>query len=225
MRKLIVILLVLAAVLVVVDRVTQSAAQREVAQRVASTYELQEEPEVRVRGFPFLTQALGGRYRQIDVVAQPITVADVRIKELEVQLHDVQAPLRTLLQRDGSEVRAQRVSGRALVALSEIQRRLPERMQVRARGDDLELSGQATVLGRSVPVTAVVDVATQGRTIRFRPRQIEIEGMQGGGPLLRNRFSFAFSLEGLPLRLRPTEVRVTDGGVRIAATAEDVPLT
>lgn len=224
MRKLIITLLVLAAVLVVVDRVTQAAAQREVAQRVANTYDLSTEPEVRVRGFPFVTQAVRGRYRDIDVTARDITVADLRIQRLEVQLSDVEAPLQALLQTDAAEVRARRLSGRALVTLSEIQRRLPEGIQVGTRGDDLELSGRATVLGRSVPVTAVMDVATQGRTITFQPTRIEVNGAPGGS-FLQDRFTFTVSLEELPLQLRPTDVQVTDNGVRVGAAAEDVPLT
>ncbi|MQA86815.1 MAG: DUF2993 domain-containing protein [Streptosporangiales bacterium] len=224
MRKLIITLLVLAALLVVVDRVTQAAAQREVAQQVAQTYDLPDEPDVRIRGFPFLTQALGGRYREIDMITQKITVEDFRLERLDVQLNDVDAPLQALLQRDISEVSAQTVSGHVLVGFSEVRRHLPGGMQVRARGDDLELRGRATVFGRSVPVTAVVDVAARGRTVTFRPTQIEVNGVPGGS-FLRDRFSLTLSLRELPMGLRPTDVRVTDGGVRIAATAEDVALS
>lgn len=224
MRKLVITLIVLAVVFVIVDRVTHSTAQRQVAREVANTYDLQSQPEVRIRGFPFLTQALRGHYRQIDLTAQNVAVRDLRIRQLEVEFADVDAPPRALLQRDVSEIRAGTVNGSAVVAFSELQRRLPGDMDVRAQGEDLQLSGEATVLGRTVPVTAVVAVAAQERTITFRPTRIEVGG-RGGGSLLQDQLTFRFSLEELPLRLRPTGVQVTDGGVRVSATADSVALT
>lgn len=224
MRKLIIALIVLAAVLVVVDRVTHSAAQRQVAREVAETYSLEDRPEVNIRGFPFLTQALRGHYRQIDLTAQDVAVRDMRISQLDVELADVEAPLRSLLEREVSRVRAGTVNGEASVSLSEVRSRLPGDMQVQAQDGDLQVSGETSVLGRTVPVTGVVEVTADDAAITFRPTRIEVDGRTGGS-MLQERFTFRVRLDELPLGLRPTGVRVGDDGVRVSATADGVALT
>lgn len=224
MRKLVITLIVLAAVFVVADRLTHSAAQRQVAREIAETYELSSRPEVRIRGFPFLTQAVRGHYREIDLATEDVAVSDVRIGRIEVRLASVEAPLQALLQRDVSEVRAGTVTGTAVVSFAEVQRRLPGETEVRPAGDALELSGDVRVFGRAVPVTAVLDVAVADGAIALRPTRIEAGGV-AGNPALQERFTFRIPIEGLPLQLRPTGVEVTGDGVRVSATAEDVALT
>lgn len=224
MRKLVITLVVLAVVFVVVDRVTHAAAQQQVAREVAVASNLSSPPDVRIRGFPFLTQAVRGHYRRIDLTTRDVSVREFDIERLEVRFAGVDAPLQDLLRRDVPEVRARTVTGSVVVSFAEMQRLIPGNLEVGAKRGDLQLSGRASVFGRSVPLTATMDIATTDRAITFRPTRIEVGGRVGGS-FLRDRLTFRVPLGDLPMQLRPTGVRVTNDGVRISARAEDVSLS
>ena len=68
MKVAAVVLLLLVVTGVVVDRVAVGFAEREVAEQLAAQEALSGEPDVDVRGFPFLTQALAGRYEEVRIV-------------------------------------------------------------------------------------------------------------------------------------------------------------
>src|SRR5258706_2190528 len=97
MRRLVIALLVLVGLLVAADfgaaALAESAVSREMRQEIGLT----DDPSVRINGFPFLTQALSGRYSSIDVDAQRLTVGRFKQVELTAHLEGVTAPLSMLL--------------------------------------------------------------------------------------------------------------------------------
>ncbi len=88
MRGLLILLVVFGCLLVVADRVAVAVAQDRVADRIAEQGGLPGPPVVDITGFPFLTQALSGRYD------------DVRISLSAAQLGQ---PEGTTEHRDGAE--------------------------------------------------------------------------------------------------------------------------
>lgn len=66
MRRFLTVIVVLVLLVVVVDRAAWWFAQGTIADQVQSEADLSSRPEVKVGGFPFLTQVLRGRYQQID---------------------------------------------------------------------------------------------------------------------------------------------------------------
>lgn len=88
MRRLAVVLLVLAVVLVaggaVADRVVHARVEEELAAQVRERVDVEGGPEVVVDGFPFLTQVLAGRLSEIrgrapSLVADGLELQDVRV--------------------------------------------------------------------------------------------------------------------------------------------------
>ena len=71
-RRVLIVVAVLAVLLVGADRAAVWAAQRGLAAAIQQSQDLAETPEVHIGGFPFLTQAISGNYQQVDV-----TVADL----------------------------------------------------------------------------------------------------------------------------------------------------
>ncbi|WP_255269462.1 LmeA family phospholipid-binding protein [Actinomadura madurae] len=68
MRKVLLVLLVLVAVAVVAaDRLGVRVAEDKIGEQVAAQYNLRQQPDVTIHGIPFLTQALGGEYKHIEV--------------------------------------------------------------------------------------------------------------------------------------------------------------
>ena len=96
-RRTVAVLIVLVALAVGVDyaaaALTESAVSREMRQQL----NLVDDPSVRINNFPFLTQAIAGRYRSVDVTADHVPVGPLHDVQVRTQLRDVNAPLSQLL--------------------------------------------------------------------------------------------------------------------------------
>jgi len=67
MRALLVVVLLLVGLAVVADRVAVGVAETRVGEQLAAEGGLAGTPEVDITGFPFLTQAIGGRYDEVRI--------------------------------------------------------------------------------------------------------------------------------------------------------------
>ncbi|SHK41859.1 Protein of unknown function [Pseudonocardia thermophila] len=97
MRRVIIVLLVLVGLFVAADFGAAALAESVVSRQMRQQIGLRDDPSVRINGFPFLTQALTGRYGSVDVQANNITVAELEDLSVQAQLRDVDAPLSTVL--------------------------------------------------------------------------------------------------------------------------------
>jgi hypothetical protein len=201
MRKFLVALVILAVVLVVLDRAGLFIAQREIGSRVQSAYGLPARPGVSVQGFPFLTQVASGNYQQIDVST----------------FTGVHAPLSLLFGQSGNGVTADNATGTALIPFSQVQRRLPAGIRISPDGSsDLHVSGTGgygTVRG-----TAKLGVSSSGITVR--PQRLSIAGISAQS--LASRLTFTIPVGELPLHLTVTAVHVTQDGLVVDAAGHNV---
>ncbi len=83
----------LGAILVVADRIAVSVAQDRVATRLAGQRPFEGTPKVTIHGFPFLTQALGGKYSDIEVTGTGQELAGMTGATVDAQLHGAHIPL------------------------------------------------------------------------------------------------------------------------------------
>jgi DUF2993 family protein len=91
MRRFFILIVVLVMLAVVVDRAAWWFAQRTIAQEIQKSEDLAERPDVSVGGFPFLTQVLRGKYKQVDATLQdPAVDGGLKIDSLDVRLRGVQ---------------------------------------------------------------------------------------------------------------------------------------
>lgn len=225
MRKLLVALVVLAGLLVALDRVLVVAAENVVARRIQVTAGLDEEPTVEIRGFPFLTQAIGGVYRHVAVSLSSVERGDVRLEDLVVHLRDVHAPLGQMLRSEGSvSVRAESATASATVPYAVIEARVPGDVQVTPEGDRLRLASSGSFLGRGLSGAALVEVSAEAGELVFDATEIRVEGRTVTSQLA-DEFSFTIEVGELPFGLRIAGVRVTRNGLRVVASAENVRLT
>src|SRR3981189_2702919 len=96
-KKLIVVLVVLAGLLVGADFGLAAFAEHTISQKARAQLGLADDPSVSIHGFPFTTQALSGDYSQISVSAAGVRVAKLSDVELSAELKNVTAPLSELL--------------------------------------------------------------------------------------------------------------------------------
>ncbi|WP_030451625.1 DUF2993 domain-containing protein [Herbidospora cretacea] len=228
MRKLVVALLVLVVLAVVLDRVAVAGVQREIAKQVQASADLDAPPTVQVKGVPFLTQAIGGRYEEIAIDIGDIQREGIRLSDVQATLYGVKAPLMDLIQNAaGAEIVAERVSGTVTISEETLNSRAPRGIKIEGGGGNgtVRVSGEVTALGNQVPVTADMKIEVKDGVLRLTPAKVTI----AGGftvPNAERLITFTVPVQGLPLDLKIDEVRsAPGGGLVVDATATDVPLS
>src|SRR4051795_9915400 len=117
MRKgLVISFLVLIGLVIAADRVGLMVAQDEIAKTVATQYHLDHTPDVKIKGFPFLTQAIDGHYGEIDVTVGDLTQQGVHLSDATVVLKGVRAPLSDAIHGDPDKMIASSAISQATVA-------------------------------------------------------------------------------------------------------------
>jgi hypothetical protein len=110
------ILAALLVLLVVIDRVSLVVAERKLAARVETTQHLSARPHLTIEGFPFLLQALQGRYRHVNITSNaPITRSGVTITQAHVQLNGVRVRTSDVLRGTVRDVPVHSGTGTALI--------------------------------------------------------------------------------------------------------------
>lgn len=226
MRKTLLAVLVLLVVLAIAaDRVGHRVAQNEIAKEVAAQYGMDHDPKVTIKGFPFLTQVLEGRYKEIDLDVGDVTERGVRLTGTTIALTDVTAPLSDALHGDTAGVVAGTVASTATVAYSEVNKEAPSGMKVSAQGSALQVRGPVTVMTVTREVTATVTVQAAGRSVRVVPQAVDTGSGQVPIGLVRQAFTFSVPVRGLPADAQISAVDVQPSGLRVSATAQDVKLS
>lgn len=225
MRKLVVALILLAILLVVVDRVAVVGVQREIARQIEAKYDLAQTPSVQVKGIPFLTQAISGRYEEIAIGIDGVSRQGVELSRIDATLYGVTAPLADLIQNAATvKIRAERVTGTVVISRETLSARAPKGIKVEGTGDDeVRVSGDLTVLGRSVPVTADMKLDVVKGGVRLTPTNIKVAGAFSV-PNPERLMTYTVPVKDLPLNLEITRVRSTSEGLAVEGTATDVPL-
>lgn len=236
LRRVLVGLAVLAVLLVVADRVAAWAAQRAVAEHVATelaSYQVQSQPpEVTIGGVPFLTQVAGGRFESVTLRLRDVGNGQVRLPLVELTASGVTADASTLIEREGS-IDAERVDGAATVGYASV---------IALTGlDSLDLSAgpdgavrvrvSTELLGEPVTAVGTGEVSAAGGTVRMRVGDLRIEGRDSlppeAEPLLADlagRLSVEVPLPPLPYGLTVESVRAEPAGLVVAVRAANVPL-
>lgn len=223
MKRLGIALVVLLALLLVGDRVAASLAESAVASEVQSSTPLTAEPEVDVTGFPFLTQALAGRYEQVEVRATDVPAGDLTLRRLDATLTGVQVPLSDVVSGSVGPVPVERVRARALVSYDELERRAGDRrLSLEPAGDRVRVTGSVQVLGQTLSATALSRLEVVDGDLVVTAESYEV-GNQAVDDLLSralgDRLDLRIPVTGLPYGLTVTGVDVRPEGVSVVASA------
>jgi LmeA-like phospholipid-binding len=223
MRKLLIVVIILAGLLIAADRVAAVVASHEIADRVQTSYNLPSKPSVTVRGFPFLTQVASGNYDEIDLSIAQVASNGVQVDNLDAHLTGVHAPASDVLSHGSSSITADRVAGSGTVPFSSVRGRLPQGVKLGTEGGSLKLSGTVHYLGVSIPVTAVAVLGVGDSGITVTPTKVSAgPGVNAPASTISGQFRFVIPVPPLPLHLHVTSVSVTPGGVRVGAAAANV---
>lgn len=220
MRRLLVLLLVLLALAVAADRVTVRIAEASVAEQAQTSADLRTRPVVRLHGFPFLTQALRGRYGRIEFTATDVDRGGVHIERLDASLRDVQVPLSDALQGTVGAIPVGGIDATALVTYADLAHRSGiVGLSIAPAEGGVRVTGRVTVLGQSVRATALSRLSLRGNRIAVTARSLSVLGQST--PSLVNALAGMLDLlvpvGTLPYGLQLTDLRATPEGVLLTA--------
>jgi hypothetical protein len=233
--SLIVVFLVLFGLFVVADRVAAYVAEQTVAEKVSSEVKnlgvSSSEPDVTVRGFPFLTQVLDGKYQEITIVLRDVSANGVTLPVLDIHATGVNAKMSTLMSGNGP-VTADKVAGTATVGYDSVRALVNQPgLQVDEEGGKLRLRLPVTIAGQQITAIGVGEVSVNSGKVRVAVTDIRAEGVTLSGraqALLddyKQRLSFEVRVPPLPFKLRIENVRPQPEGLAISASAQGVPLS
>ena len=245
MKKAAIALLVLVGLLVALDFGTAAAAEYQVSKRLRGHLGLPDDPAVRINGFPFLTQAIAGDYRDVEVTADRVTVARLRNIGVEATLHHVRVPLSELLSGSADSVHVDEVLGRARIQVTELGKLINvEDLRIEPVSDQgqttsqspaggngtgtVKLIGTAEVAGQSSEVSITGSLDLIDGQIQVTAHDIEVAGAPELPAVLRQGLLRGFTARldpgALPFSVTPTSIRVENDTLVVEGIARDIEL-
>jgi hypothetical protein len=226
-KVLLVLLVLLLGAAVVADRVGEGIAEDQVAAQVAERGGLAGTPEVDITGFPFLTQALGGRYDDVRISLTAEQLGQPAGTRADVSLRGVHLPLADALSGSVAEVPVDRVDGTATLSYALLAAELGGDTTLAPEGSGLRVTRTLEVLGFDVPVTAAGTVSLDGQEVVVDVGEAAAAGVDVPDFVLdraADLLDFRYPVPALPFGLQVTGVRPERDGVRVSVEATDTVL-
>lgn len=219
------VLLLVAALFVVADRVVQRLAQDRIAAEIQSQLGTPEPPDVDLGPFPFLTEIATGRVESAHVTAAEVALPNsngATVRDVDATFSGITGSdrfARIVADRGTATGMLSYPSLSALTGL-DLQYAGPDRVQVRFDTTVGSYPVAGTVTGRPV-----LDVA--GQTLEITDAELSVTSVGVPQPVVDAAGQFILRpvpVETLPYNLRLTAIAVREDGVQITATGEDLPL-
>ncbi len=225
---------VVALLLVGADRFAASLAANRIASVVQDDAHLAHKPTVDVHGFPFLTQALAGRYDRIEVHATDIFDSSPGKGSVStVNFKDVRIALSKALSGDVHEIHVGALTGSADVSFADVEAasKVPG-LTVRpvdGHPDRAAVGESVTVAGVKIDVAVIASVTLDDNVIKLAAVDVTLPaGVSLPSSVLdqvRSRAAFSVRVPGLPAGIRLTAVSVGSNGVIVTLRGDDLVLT
>jgi hypothetical protein len=226
-KVLVVLLVLLLGGAVVADRVGVGIAEDQVAQQIAERGGLAGTPDVDITGFPFLTQAVSGRYTDVRVSLTADQLGQPAGTRAQVSLRGVRIPLSDVLSGSVQEVPVDRIDGTATLSYALLAQQLGGDTTVAPADGGLRITRTVSLLGYDFPVTGAGAVVLDGRDVVVDVQQAAAAGVDVPGFVLdraADLLDFRYPVPALPFGLRLTSIDPGRGGVRVGVEARDTVL-
>jgi hypothetical protein len=226
-KALLAVVALLLGLLALLDRVSVGYAEDQVATQLADKGGLQGTPEVDIAGFPFLTQAIGGRYDDVRISLTAEELGQPQGTRADVTLRGVEVPLSSVLSGSVREVPVQRVDGTATLSYALLSAQLGGDTTLRREGDGLRITRTVDVLGRTLPLTATGTVTLEGNDLVVDVEDASGAGVEVPGFLVdraADLLDLRYPIPALPFGLQLTDVTAADDGVDVRVQATDTVL-
>jgi hypothetical protein len=207
-RRLVVVLLVLVAVLAVLDRVGAKAAERAVAEQVQQDQQLAVRPDVSINGFPFMTQLVAGDYDEVDVTVHDIGAAGfVHVARLTAHLHGARVPLGDVINQDVDRIPVDRATAEVVIDFGALNEFLAGKSVRLSAAEGSKVHVAATVAGAEVDADVPVTIEPDALVLTL-PGGVDVR----------------LPMPDLPFGVRLQAVQVDGEGLVVTGSARDFAL-
>ncbi|HIV58360.1 MAG TPA: DUF2993 domain-containing protein [Candidatus Stackebrandtia faecavium] len=235
-------LVVVLALVILGDRIAANVAENKVAAMVANEaashgVSSESEPEVDIKGVPFLTQFIGSNYQQIDVTLPDVSSEELQLEKVDISVKGVDAPASAVLNGDG-EVVAETVDAVVHMGYDELERILGETVaevvdvSVESVDDNvLTVAISLETQGQTLELTGELEVTIPGDTLRVAPKNFELgdgAGFPGSDMLVSqvmSAFEMSLALPQMPYDLQLEDPSFGEDSIRIGGTSKNVQLS
>lgn len=216
----VVAVVVVGAGLVVADVVSRAVAEQDAERAVMRELDVDGTPDVRIEGFPFLTQLASRTLDDVTATASGVTLDGVRLTDVTATGRDVSLEAPNVV----AEVRIE-----ATVPVETVSRLVADRtgltVDLTVDGGSLRASGDllgAELSAGLVPRVEGGRLLVEVEDLVLGTRELRVEDLpEGIGARLAQ---IEVPVEGLPEGTTLEAARVVPDGVRVTATGTDVAL-
>jgi hypothetical protein len=226
--KALVVIAVIVAVLLgiglLADRAVEKWAEGYVADQLTEQAGLGGTPDVDVRGFPFLSQALGGRYDDVRISLTADELGQPEGTRADIRLTGVQIPLSAVLSGDVQEVPIDRIEGTATLSYELLSDQLGGDSTLSREGDGLRVTKTVELLGYTLPLTATGTVSLDRDELVVDVERASGAGVEVPGFLVERTgdlLDLRYAVPPLPFGLALTRVTPARDGVVVEVEATD----
>ncbi|WP_329385877.1 LmeA family phospholipid-binding protein [Streptomyces sp. NBC_01716] len=244
LRILLIVVVILGGLFVAADRAAVYFAETEAASKIRSSQGLSSEPDVSIKGFPFLTQVLGSELDEIEVSIGGITATtegrEVEVTEVKAELRDVR------VNSSFSSAIAGSAEGSALISYEDLTKSAPKGATVGYAGAERAAKGQVKVSGPldELAEGAGIDVPDAfkgllkenfttystvslegGDKVRLRADDLPKLPVPGANDKLKEVVDYDLTIDGLPSTIKLDKVTAAEDGLGFSGTGKDVDLT
>jgi hypothetical protein len=221
-RALLVVVLLLLGLGVAADRFAVNIAEDKVAQQLAEKGGLHGTPSVDIAGFPFLTQAVAGRYDDVRISLTADELGQPAGTRADVALHGVHVPLSSVLSGSVDRVPVDRIDGTATLSYALLAAKLGGDTTLRPEGTGLRVTKTVELLGKTIPLTAAGTVTLHGNQLVLDVSKAAGAGVDLPGFLVSrasNLLDLRYDLPALPFGLHVTALTLASDGVHLTLAA------
>ncbi|NGO13440.1 DUF2993 domain-containing protein [Streptomyces sp. HC44] len=244
LRILLIVAVILGGLFVIADRVAVGFAEDEAADKLRTSEGLASTPDVSIKGFPFLTQVVGGELDEVEVgikdyeadtggTAQNTGPDKIRIDDLTAQMRGV------AFSSNYSSATADSATGTATISYDELLKAAKSEPVQLASGVTAKVVGlsdggngkikvevEATVFGAKLPepVAVLSSVSVEGDTVKAQADALPNLGIQLAEDKARTVTDFEQRIDGLPGGIKLDKVQAAPNGVDITVRGSNVSL-
>jgi hypothetical protein len=232
LRIILIVTVILGGLFVIADRVAVGFAEDEAAARLKTNEGLASTPDVSIKGFPFLTQVVGGELDEVEVGIKNYEAdtsgttgsADngtsagpdkIRIDDLTAQMRGV------AFSGDYSSAKAATATGSATISYAELLKAAKAEPVAVATGVTAQVVGLSD--GGNGKIKVEVEATVLGTKLP-EPDSLPNLGVQLAEDKVRLITDFQQKIDGLPGGIRIDKVEAAETGVDITVKGSDVQL-
>jgi hypothetical protein len=211
MRKLVLVLVLLVGLAAVADRVAALGAERVVGERIQHDQGLAVRPDVKIGGFPFLTQAADGRYDDVTVHVRDLRRGDVVVSDIEAHLTGVHVPWSDVVRQRVNRVRIDHATAQIRLDYTDLNQMVAGRHLrfSQGAGGKVHVTATASVAGTSASIGGDTSVTVQGSELVIDAGGVTVD----------------IPLPSMPFGIRLKSAQATPDGIVVVCSAKALVVT